>query len=141
MPYATQQNMIDRFGQQELTELTDRSSSGAIDAEVLARCLADADADINVRLSVRYTLPLTAVPEVLVRIACDITRYYLYDDRVTDQVKARFDNAIKLLDAVAAGKASIGVNAALAAPSGSLGAPQVSAPSRVFTHETLSDYG
>jgi phage gp36-like protein len=139
MTYATQQNMIDRFGQQELTELTDRARSGAIDSSVTAKALADADAEINGYLVARYTLPFASVPTVLERLACNMARYYLYEDRVTDQVRQRYDDAIKFLKGVAAGTVSLGVDAANAAPAQSSG-PDFSAPDRVFTTDTLSDY-
>lgn len=141
MTYATQQNMIDRFGEQELIQLTDRATpqTDAIVTAVLDRALADADAEINGHLSAKFTLPLDPVPTVMERLACDIARYYLYDDRVTDAVKDRFNNAVKFLKGVVSGEISIGVDAASEAPAVS-GGPRVSAPDRVFTQDSLSDY-
>lgn len=110
MTYATQQNLIDRFGEQELIQLTDRDHLGEINTTVLDRALADADAQINGYLSVRYTLPLGApLPTELERVACDLARYALYGDRVTDIVAKRYDAAISLLRDVASGKARLGV--------------------------------
>jgi len=139
MTYATQQNLIDRFGQQELTELTDRANAGAIDAAVVAKALADADGEINGYLASRYTLPLDPVPAVLERWACEIARYYLYEDRVTEQVKRRYDDVVKSLNAVSKGTVSLGPDeegASLA----STGGPQVDQQERVFTRESLSDF-
>lgn len=141
MPYATQQNMIDRFGQRELIELTDRGTpaTNAIVAAVMDRALADADAEINGYLSAKFTLPLDPVPGVLERLACDMARYYLYDDRATDQVKDRYNNAVKFLKGVVSGEITIGVDTDNVAP-GVSGGPQYSGPERVFTRESLSDY-
>ncbi len=139
MTYATQQNLIDRFGQQEITELTDRQNAGAIDSAVVAKAVADADGEINGYLSSRYTLPLDPVPTVLERIACEIARYYLYEDRVTEQVKRRYDDAIKFLKGVSSGAVALGVDANSESPS-SIGGPQSDAPDRVFTQDTLSDF-
>lgn len=139
MTYATQQNLIDRFGQGELTELTDRANSGAIDAAVAGKALADADSEINGYLASRYTLPLDPVPTVLERVACEIARYYLYEDRVTEQVKRRYDDAIKFLKGVSTGAVALGVDANSESPS-STGGPQCSAPDRIFTQDTLSDF-
>lgn len=118
MTYATQQNLIDRFGERELIELTDRSdpSTGAIDATVVAKALADADAEIDGYLSSRYQLPLSPVPAKLERVAGDIARYYLYEDRVTDQVRARFSDAQQWLRDVASGKVSLGATSGGVAP-------------------------
>lgn len=139
--YATQQNLIDRFGERELIELTDRAepSLGTIDAVVIAKKLADADATINGYLAVKYTLPLSPVPAMLERLGCDIARYYLYEDRVTEQVKRRYDDAIAYLKGVANGTVNLGVDAANQAPASS-GGPEFSAPDRVFTGDSLVDY-
>jgi phage gp36-like protein len=111
MTYATQQNLIDRFGEDELIQLTDRDNLGVINTTVIDRALADADAQINGYLSVRYTLPLaTPVPTELERIACDLARYSLYQDRMTEIVGKRYEAAIALLRDVAAGRAKLGVS-------------------------------
>lgn len=111
MPYCTRQNLIDRFGEQELIQLTDRDNLGVISDAVLNQAISDADAEINGYLTA-YTLPLATVPANLVRIACDVTRYYLYDDAVTEQVKTRYDSAIKYLVQVARGLISLGPDTA-----------------------------
>ncbi len=132
MTYATQQNLIDRFGTTELAQLTDRTNGTTIDAAVVAKALGDADAEINGYLATRYTLPLSPVPTIIERLACDMARYYLYEDRVTEQVKARYDTALKFLTNVSKGVITLGVDAASAAPAESGGA-QVKAGDRVFT--------
>lgn len=111
MSYATQQNLIDRFGEQELIQLTDRANLGAIDATVVGRALNDADAQINGYLAARYTLPLTEpMPTILERLACDIARYALYEDKVTEIVEKRYKDAIALLRDVSSGKAELGLD-------------------------------
>jgi len=102
MSYCTKQNMIDRFGELELIQLTDRDNPSVIDDTVIGQAISDADAEINGYLT-RYTLPLSHTPSNLVRIACDIARYYLYDDSVTEPVQTRYDSCIKYLNAVAKG--------------------------------------
>jgi len=141
MAYATQQNLIDRFGERELIELTDRADppTGAIDAAVVTKALADADGAINGYLAVKYQLPISPVPVMFERFGCDIARYYLYEDRVTDQVRRRYEDAIKYLEGVASGKVNIGVDASNQAPSSS-GGPEVSAPDRIFTGDSLADF-
>lgn len=137
MTYATQQDMIERFGSQEIVQLTDRANTGSIDATVLAQALADADAEIDGYLASRYVLPLNSVPPVLVRLACDIARYNLYDEHATDQVKERYQNARDFLTQIGTGKISLGVDANVTLASEG---PQVSSPGRVFTKDTLADY-
>ena len=138
MTYATQANLITRFGEQEITELTDRTNTG-IDAAVVSKALADADAEINGYVSAKHELPLNPVPAVLERLACEIARYYLYEDRVTEQVRRRYEDARKWLQGVANGTVSLGVDASGDAPASS-GGPQSSAPERVFTRDSISDF-
>lgn len=107
MTYCTSQNLIDRFGESELIQLTDRDNLGVIDAGVLAQAIADADAEINGYLAA-YPLPLAIVPANLTRIACDIARYHLYDDQLVEPVAARYTSAIKYLEKIAAGKIQLG---------------------------------
>jgi len=109
MIYCTVQDLTDRFSEAELTQLTDRANTGGIDYAVLDQAIADATAEINGYLTTY--LPLANVPANLVRIGCDVARYYLYDDAVTDQVQTRYDQAIKYLSQVAKGQISLGPDA------------------------------
>lgn len=110
MTYATQDDMIERFGMPEILQRTDRNRTGAIDSTVLNRALADADARIDGYLSGRYQVPLAIVPHLIVGVTCDLARYALYDDIVTDGVKKRNDDAIKLLEAISKGVVGLGVD-------------------------------
>lgn len=132
MSYATKQNLIDRYGSDELLQLTDRTNIGSIDDIVITRALVDADAEINGYLATRYTLPLLPVPTGLEKLACDIARYRLYEDRVTETVAQRYKDAIRFLQEVSSGKASLGPDAANAQPVAT-GGPSSSGGDRVFT--------
>lgn len=108
--YATRQDMIDRFGEEEIQLLTDRDgSAGAIVDSVLDQMLADAAAEIDGYIGGRYSLPLATVPDVLVRLCCDSARYLLHDDRAPEQLKVRYDAAIKFLTKLGNGELSLGV--------------------------------
>lgn len=131
MSYATSQHMIDRFGIDELTQLTDLNNLGSIDQAVMNVALADADAEINSYLAGRYSLPLTQVSAELVRLACDIARYRLFDIRASEAVKLRYDDAIKKLRDVAKGVASLGIDQA-SQPVAVAGGAQVQSGGRDF---------
>jgi phage gp36-like protein len=105
MTYATKQNLIDRFGSDELIQRTDRVNTGSIDDTVIEQTLSDADNTINGYITAY--LPLSAVPSGLLRIAADIARYYLYDDVIPDAVKDHYKNAITYLTDVRDGKISL----------------------------------
>lgn len=108
MSYCTQSDLTTRFGAEELIQLTDRAATGVADAAVIAGAIADADAAINGYLAGRYTLPLASVPSNLTRIACDLTRYYLYENAATQIVIDRYDAAVKYLELVAKGAIGLG---------------------------------
>ena len=140
MTYATQADLSDRFGATELAQLTDRTSGLVIDTAVLARALADADAEIDSYLATRYALPLASTPVVLVRLAADMARYRLYDDRVTESVRVRYQDAVSLLKRLASGEVRLdGAATPPAAASDSSGIA-VRAPDRVFSADVLANY-
>ena len=108
MMYCDQQAMVARFGEVELIRLTD-SGSGQTDTNAVAAALSDASDEIDTYLAVQHDLPLESTPDVLVRLCADIARYRLYDDRMLDEVKKRYDDAIKLLKEIARGSALLPV--------------------------------
>lgn len=138
--YATEADMLMRFQLNELIQLTNRDRKAtAIDALVLDRALSDADAEIDARLAPRYKLPLLTIPRLLVNVACDIARYRLYDDRATEQVTRRYEDALKLLNGLASGKLSLGLDAQ-ADSTPPVDGPSATTPVRIFSADTLRDY-
>lgn len=137
--YATAQDMIDRFEERELVQLTDRHDTGAIDSVVLEGALGDADAKIDSYLVGRYALPLAAVPKPLKLFACDIARYLLHDNHATEQVTKRYDDAIRFLERVAKGDISIGATAAGTPPAAVDGA-QVESAESVFKRDNATGF-
>lgn len=112
--YASQSDMVERFGATELAQRTNRVDGLTIDAAVLARALADADAQIDSYMATRYTLPLATTPAVLNRLACDMARYGLYDDGVPATVRQRYEDAVSLLKKFASGEVQLAGLEALA---------------------------
>ncbi|TVP08815.1 gp436 family protein [Shewanella sp. KCT] len=111
MPYATAEQMIARFGEQELTALTDRDGTvGGVVMAALDTAINDASALIDGYLAGRYALPLAHPLPALTRICCDMARYGLYDDAVSDAVAKRNDDAVRFLEKVAQGSITLGVS-------------------------------
>lgn len=123
MDYATVQDMIARFGELELIQLTDTDNipPSVIDESRVAVKLGDAQAFVDGYVGQCYRLPLTGClkpatvvgaepatvpPPVLTRLVCDLARYYLYDDLAPEnEVYRRYQAAVKELEAIAAGRA------------------------------------
>lgn len=101
MSYATLQQMIDRYGQSMMVELTDRGAvaTGEIDGTVVARALADTDATINGRIATRYNLASVAadVPAVLVDIALCIAVWKLHRFEAPPKIKDDYNEAMRQL--------------------------------------------
>lgn len=138
MPYATLADLTARFGEEELIQLTDRLGAGVVDAVVAGAALAEADAEIDAYLAGRYALPLAAVPQILVRLACDIARYRLATDTPLEEVRKRYEDARRLLENLAAGRVTLGLPA-VDQPAVQ-GGVAVSAPLAVFDDWGMAGY-
>lgn len=141
--YATASDLLIRFGAEELAQraapegtqitgeilekainddslsaYTQDEQDAAADAEArIEAALSDAELLVDSYLKRRHSLPLeseviTASP--LTAVTCDITRYGLYDEHATEEIQKRFDDAVKWLRDVSAGKASLGAEDATA---------------------------
>ncbi|PHS48758.1 MAG: hypothetical protein COB05_04410 [Marinobacter sp.] len=120
--YCSAQDMIDRFGERELIELTDRDHTGVVDQTVIRQAIQDATAEVDGYLAGRYQLPLSQPPLVLVRVCCDIARFLLYDDNLPEVVEKRHKSVVDLLRQVSSGRVSLGVSETGQAPTSSDGA-------------------
>jgi phage gp36-like protein len=114
MPYATQQDFIDAFREPETIMLTnlDTPNAIAVDPVPLAKALADASALIDSYCGLRYLLPLTPLPTVVNRYCLDIARYMLDRIRSREDVRLRYEDAIKFFEKVCKGQASLGSDVA-----------------------------
>jgi phage gp36-like protein len=135
MPYATATQLLTRFSANEIAQRADRGEVRLVTAQlmtdaaagtslagytageqaaapkalaVVQRALDDARNTIDSHIGGRYSLPIAPVPEILERLACDLARFYLYDDLVTEAIQKRFDDAMKLLRDVRDGKSQLG---------------------------------
>ncbi|KPN73664.1 gp436 family protein [Neisseria sp. 74A18] len=113
MAYAVTADMVARFGELEVIQLTDRNQDGLIDEDVAAVALADATAEIDAYLG-RFKRPFTDVPPILKRLCCDIARYRLTAANgvlITDEIRNRYKiDVLDLLRAMAKGDVQLGVD-------------------------------
>ncbi len=121
MQYATVQDMIDRFGEPEMIQLTDAAHQVAVQPARIQLKLDDAHALADGYLARVFALPLDGCakpvgvvavemvpPPQLTRAVCDIARYYLYDDLAPEsEVYRRYKQATTELQAIADGKAQL----------------------------------
>ncbi|HSI41768.1 MAG TPA: DUF1320 domain-containing protein [Xanthobacteraceae bacterium] len=140
MSYATQQDLVDRFGSAELIQLTDRTNipPTTIDTVVVDRSLADADALIDGYVGKVYQLPLSPAPAVLTRYAADIARYFLHGKRAEKDgpIERAHREALAWLKDVSRGLVQLDVGGAPVEQTGG-GAIRATEPNRVFTRDSL----
>jgi len=119
MIYAAVADMLARFGQAELIELSD-PDGGAVCAERIQVKLDDAHATVDGWIGRRYQLPLAGcakpvstpgaepervAPAQLTRITCDLARFWLRDAAAEDSdVYRRYRAALADLQAIAEGR-------------------------------------
>lgn len=141
MTYATQAELVERFGETMLVDLTDRADppAGSIDAGVVAEALADTDAMIDGHLLGRYKLPLTETPTLLKDLAKAISIYKLHRDSVSDKIQADYQDALKTLRLIASGDIRLNVAGVEPASSGATGVRVTDRP-RDFTPDNLKGF-
>jgi len=139
MTYCTQSDLVNRYGEAELVQLTNPDAAGAttIDATVLADAITDAGAEIDGYLAAY--VPLDPVPPNLKRLCCDIVRYHLYSTVVPELISQRYDQAIRYLEQVAAGKIALAPDATGATPDAGADIGVVAADT-VFSASNLADF-
>lgn len=149
MSYATIQDLIDRYREDNVRKSTDPRAQ-TVDQVAAQRALDDADAEIDSWLCRRYVLPLIdasgitmAVPRALIRCACDIAMYRLQTLRPTDDIKdarQRYDDVLKLLKTMSTGDvaifgATLRADVADAPATASTGAPIFGSPPSLWGRE------
>lgn len=147
MQYASVADMVDRFGEPEIIQLTDPDNLSAVQPERVQLKLDDAHALADGYLGRVFSLPLKGcakpvggvgvveyvAPPQLKRIVCDVARYYLYTDLAPEsEVYRRFKVATGELQAIAEGRSR------LVCPWG--GEPGESASSGPAAGETYHDF-
>jgi phage gp36-like protein len=141
MPYCTQLDILEQLSLEDLIGLTDDDGRGSVDSSVVARAIADADAEIDSYAASRYPVPFAPAPAMIRKTSVEIAIYNLYARRrgAPDSRKQRYDNAIRFLKAVASGEVAIGADAPAESASDGIEA-STSADDRIFTRDKLAGY-
>lgn len=143
--YTTLDDILGVIPQRELIQLTDDAiPPAAVNQAVVDQAMAAADTLVNGYIGDRYSIPFTGVPELLKTIALDVVVYRLYLRRKKgdppEGIKAAYDNSLKLLRDVQAGKLSLGVTAAgEAVPQSSGSTPSITSSPRLCSRDSLRD--
>ena len=131
MTYCTRADLEARYGAGDIADL-EFDRAGAVDAAI-----AGAASLIDSYVGGRFPLPLASVPAVLTNQAVALVRYEL-DNDPSDAVTARKNDAIKYLDALSTGKATLGVPQA--AEPESLDTAEMQNDGHVFSRQNTKDF-
>ncbi|MGY3571963.1 gp436 family protein [Vibrio paucivorans] len=108
--YATKEDLL-RRDEAYLRTCAYSAMDDTWDDDGIDQALIDATDEINTYLSVRYTLPLESIPNILTSLTIPVTFYWLGDSnsQVTKLVEERYKNAIARLKDISSGKADLGL--------------------------------
>lgn len=154
MAYSTPTDLQDLVPYEELVSLcfdgdpddyaSEEELTAAQAAAVTAKAteaIEDADGLINGYCGKVYDTPMDPVPKVIAKFSKVIAVYNLYARRqgAPEDRRIRYKEAIRFLQDVAAGKASLGEIEPTAASPGAH-APDIQSSTRVFTRDTLKGF-
>lgn len=142
MSYCAQADLLKRIDETTLIALTD-DNNVAIDTDVLAAAIADADALIDSYAGSKHSVPMSPVPEVVTAASCDLTLYNLYSRRdlgVPEVRQKRRDETVAWLRDVSKGVVSLGEDDPDGTPNSGHGViVSDDNPDRLFTRSALKD--
>jgi len=141
MPYCTQDDLLKLVPELELAQIT--AEEGDVpDAGVVTAAIAQADAEIDAYLAVRYHLPLPETPARVKFLAVDMVLYHLYSRRsvVPEVRRQKYEDAVAFLKLVGAGKAEIVGAAGVEMSGDAQEVTEITSAARVFTRDDLGGW-
>jgi phage gp36-like protein len=141
LPYCTLPQLIERYSERFLIELSDRGDTPATepDATLFARAIADADALIDGYLKVRYALPLSQVPSLVTDLSLAISIYKAHAHVAAEKIVNDYKDALKTLRDISTGLIRLDVEGSEPAPSGA-NEVRTNEPERPLSAATMKGY-
>lgn len=144
MSYATPQDIINRYPNRDLVQLTNEDPTvTTINVVILQQALDDASAEIDGYLGGRFTLPLSDPPAVLNRLCADVAMYRLQSLRPLHDLadaRRRYDDAAAMLTKVSSGEMTLGIGVDGHETAIAQGAEQAEGPVRVFNRGSMKGF-
>lgn len=103
--YCAKDDLVERFGEKELAQLTDEATAAVIsDVEVAAAC-NEASSQIDMYVGRRYPVPLASPDAVVKKWAVALARLALWGERagVDSTVRTAAEDVLKVLKDIANG--------------------------------------
>jgi len=107
--YCAKSDLVQRFGNDELSQLTDETAAHSADDSEVTNACDEASSLIDSYLAARYGVPLSPVPTMVRKWACDIARKFVWKDRAgaDSVVTLNYEAALSQLKDVAKGVAAL----------------------------------
>ncbi len=144
MSYATAQDVINRYPNRDLVQLTNEDPTAmTVNTAPITQALSDASAEIDGYIEGRFALPLADPPAVLNRLATDIAMYRMQTLRPLHDIedaRQRYEDAVAMLGKVAAGELTLGLATDGKEPPVAGAVESVQGPERVFNRGNLKGY-
>lgn len=141
MSYISRADLLDKLSEQQLVQLTDDAKTGVADEARLTAAIVEAEAEINGYVAVKYAVPVSPAPELLKKFAKAIAVKNLWGrrQRIPENVRAEYDDALAQLKDIAKGLLSLGVDPAPAQSSkGSAG--ETMGDDRLYSRDKLGGF-
>lgn len=142
MAYIVQADLLAQLSNAQLIQLTDDAKTGSVDAAKVTQGITDAEAEINGFLATRYSTPVAApVPDLIKKLSIDVTIYNLYRrrQRIPQDVRQAYEDAIKKLEQIAKGLITLGIDPP-PAESSKATQGETFGPARVFDRGKLESF-
>lgn len=134
--YAQLTDLVARFGDEEIVQLTDRTNNDQIDEAVANDALDEAEAEVEGYLRGRYPLPLQSAPRQVKDVILHLARERL-DPNPPDVVMQRAREAREMLKAISGGRVQLDIDGeTLSAPS----LPEAKAATSRFSDAAIAGF-
>jgi len=126
-----------------IIQLTDDEKTGAIGNDRLMESIDSASEEIDAYIGAVVKLPISGdVPPILGKLSADITVYNLYSrlqEKIPDTREQRYRNAVRILEKIASGDMSFGLQPEPETPT-SPSASMVCSRKKIFSENRLEMY-
>jgi phage gp36-like protein len=111
MPYCTLEDMVELYGEDLILKVADHDRDDIADPDIVEKGIKGADEIIDAYLSAQYTVPMAPIPGVVRTCSIDIALYKMALGRAnrTDEMRVRYEDALKLLEKISTGKIGLGL--------------------------------
>jgi len=135
MPYATAAQLENAIGTEAFLRVVDRDDDGQVDATAVDEALDSASSFADSYIATFLPMP-DPPPDALAKAVAWIAWYYLAGESFTTYQRQRYEDAVRWLEHVQAGKATLGIPPVTSSPS-SAGSVVLASQPRLMTRESL----